>query len=488
MTRNEPFSSRDPRRAALEFLYARTNYERFLTPPYTAKALKLARMRELLRRLGNPQDAAPIVHIAGTKGKGSTAVMVGNMLQAAGYRVGVFTSPHLERVEERLAVDGRPCSSDTFVALLSEMMPIITEMDRQAVQEEGAEFGPTYFEILTAIALLHFARSNVDFIVLEVGLGGRLDSTNVCRPAVTAITSISYDHTQQLGDTLERIAWEKAGIIKHRVPLVCGVESPIPREVIHGVCRELEAPVIQLGTHFRYRYRATPSPAAPLGGRFDFVYHRDKSELGLSDLILAPPGAHQAANASVALAIAVVLSENGFPIGEEAVRRALASTVVPARIEVLGTQPLTVLDASHNVASVRALLDTLGTADSPGKRIAVFGTTQGKDYRGMLQELAAATDRVILTQYTDNPRAVSLGDLAEAWPAEPTRAARLLAATPEKAWQTAAELAEPDDIVFVAGSFFLAAEIRPTIQRLPLGRPLGRASDEVSASRERLDG
>ncbi|GAB6167521.1 folylpolyglutamate synthase/dihydrofolate synthase family protein [Thermostilla marina] len=488
MTRNDPFNTTDRRRAALEFLYARTNYERFLTPPYTAKALKLARMRELLKRLGDPQDAAPIVHIAGTKGKGSTAVMIGNMLKEAGYRVGVFTSPHLERVEERLAVDGSPCSFDTFIELLSEMMPIIAEMDRQAVAEEGTEFGPTYFEILTALALLHFARANVDFIVLEVGLGGRLDSTNVCRPVVTAITSISYDHTQQLGDTLERIAWEKAGIVKRGIPLVCGVESPIPREVIHGVCREMEAPVIQAGIHYRYRYRATPSPAAPLGGRFDFVYHRDRSELGLRDVVLAPPGAHQAANASVALAMALVLSEKGFTIREDAVRRALATTVVPARIEIVGMRPLTVLDASHNVASVRALLDTLQGAECSGKRIAVFGTTQGKDYRGMLQELAAGTDRVILTQYTENPRAVPLGELAAAWPTEPTRAVRLLAATPEKAWQTAAELASPDDIVFVAGSFFLAAEIRPTLRRLPLGRPAAEAADEVSASREGSDG
>ncbi len=309
--------------------------------PHSKEAMKLDRMRELLARLGNPQEALPIVHVAGTKGKGSTAAMIATVLSASGYRTGLFTSPHLDRVEERIAVDRRPCSPDELADLVEQVRPAVEAMDQAAISPlplgEGTEMraeqgrvasgqwlvasgqsavgskhpskggewrvesgqgeaglpsalrqspnlqisnlqiskspnlqipqspnpqipksptslGPTFFEIVTAMAFDHFRRSGVDVAVLEVGLGGRLDSTNVCSPCVTIITSISFDHTKQLGDTLAAIAAEKAGIIKPGVPVISGVDADEPREVIRRIARQNAAPLVELGVDFRFEY------------------------------------------------------------------------------------------------------------------------------------------------------------------------------------------------------------------------------------------
>ena len=256
---------------AERFLAGRIDYERTLSMPNSEAALKLDRMRELLRRLGNPQQAMPIVHIAGTKGKGSTAATIAAVLTAAGLRTGLFTSPHLDRVEERMAVDGRPCPAEEFAELIDSIRPEIEAMDRAAAECNPPEFGPTYFEIITAAALAHFARRRVDAAVLEVGLGGRLDSTNVCSPCLTIITSISFDHTRQLGDTLESIATEKAGIVKPGMTVVSGVRADPARAVIRRATAANGCRLVELGVDFDFEYHpprhleAAPSPAT-----FDF--------------------------------------------------------------------------------------------------------------------------------------------------------------------------------------------------------------------------
>ena len=229
---------------ALSFLLERIDYERSVAVPYRRREYRLARMRELLRRIGHPERGQRIVHIAGTKGKGSTAAMLAAMLTSAGYRVGLFTSPHLERLEERFSIGGVDCPKEIFCELVNRLRPVVGEMDRLA-QRHG-ELGPTYFELTTAIALLYFAEAGVDFSVLEVGMGGRLDSTNVCRPCCCAITTISYDHTRQLGSTLEAIAGEKAGIIKPGIPVVSGVEDASAAAVIHRIAEERGAPLVQV--------------------------------------------------------------------------------------------------------------------------------------------------------------------------------------------------------------------------------------------------
>src|SRR5262245_30142218 len=226
------------RQAALDWLMGRINYERTAFIPYQDRQLKLDRMRQLLTRLGQPDAGMKIVHIAGTKGKGSTSAMIAGILTAAGFRTGLFSSPHLERIEERFAVDAEPCTAAELVALVDRLRPVVRSMDEEAAAEGDAAGGPTYFEATTAMALLHFVERGVDAAVLEVGLGGRLDSTNVCLPAVCVITSISFDHTKQLGNTLASIAREKAGIIKPGVPVVCGVTDLEPQSVIAAIARE----------------------------------------------------------------------------------------------------------------------------------------------------------------------------------------------------------------------------------------------------------
>jgi len=218
-------SEHERHQAALAFLHARIDYERALFVPYGEREFRLEGMRELLARLGDPQERFAIVHVAGTKGKGSTAAMIAAVLSAAGHRAGLYSSPHLQQIEERVAIDGQPCTAAELTSLVETMRPIVDEMDQWAGQNPSNEARLTYFDLITAMALVHFANRGVHFALLEVGMGGRLDSTNVCRPAVSVITSISFDHTRQLGNTLTAIAREKAGIVKPGVPVVSGASA-----------------------------------------------------------------------------------------------------------------------------------------------------------------------------------------------------------------------------------------------------------------------
>lgn len=453
--------------AALAYLYGRIDYERAVAMPYGSSELKLDRMRELLDRLGNPQDRLPIVHVAGTKGKGSTSAMIAAVLSAAGHRTGLYTSPHLDRLEERFMVDGRPCSPEELVALVDKLRPVVAEMDRQANLSNG-DTGPTYFELTTAIAWLHFVERGVDIAVAEVGLGGRLDSTNVCRPRLTVITSISFDHMKQLGNTLEAIAREKAGIIKPGVPAVSGVTDRGPRHEIEQICCERGAPLVQLSRDFDFVYHpARLVDENPSWPSIDFNYtadardHRHRVTLGLL-------GLHQAANAALALASFDQLVEQGWEIPEAAIRRGLGDLRWPARVEVVARRPTLVLDAAHNVASIAALVQTLRESFSARERVLVFATTQEKQVADMLAILLPEFDRAILTRYRNNPRGVP--------PDELTELARSITdipfhecVDPPSAWQVARDLAGDDDLICVTGSFFIAAEMRAVWanERLP---------------------
>lgn len=455
-------------RDVLDFLNQRIDYERIFSPSYTAREFKPTRMRELLAAIGDPHVGIPILHIAGTKGKGSTSAMAAAILTAAGYRAGLFTSPHIERVEERVAIDGRPCSSGQFGDLLKQLLPAIEAMDRLYASQDPTEPGPTYFEITTAMALRHFAQQKVDIAVLEVGLGGRLDSTNVCDPLVSVITSISFDHTKQLGNTLEAIAQEKAGIIKPGVPVVSGVTDPGPREVIRQTCRERACRLIELGTDFDVQY--TPPRDVGSGdaaGTIDFVYRDADAPHQFTGVALGLLGRHQAVNASVALAALAELSRSRslnrtWDIPESAIRTGLRRLTWPARIEVVARRPAVIIDAAHNVASAKALVEVLNESFSVRRRILVFASTQEKDIPGMLRELLDQFGEVILTQYTDNPRAVPVEDLA-ATANEVSGRPFHICPRPADAWKTARELAAKEDLICVTGSFYIAAQMRQQV-------------------------
>ena len=389
---------------SIDFLYDRLNYERTVHMPYRKSTLKLDRMVRLLDLLGNPQESQRIVHVAGTKGKGSTCAMLSSILQQAGYRTGLYTSPHLLRVEERLAVDGQPCSADELIELTEQLRPAVQELERQASQADGQ--GPTFFELTTALALLHFARWEVDYTILEVGLGGRLDSTNVCRPVVSVITSISFDHMRQLGNTLEAIAQEKAGIVKAGVPVVSGVTQPGPRDVIDRIAHEQDCPLRTLGRDFDYSYLAPICrDADTCRPQMDYYHCADGDrqhvwrQVGLGVL-----GPHQAANAAVALAACEFLQMQGAELPESALRSGLQHVDSPARIQVLRWNPTVIIDTAHNDASIEALLQVIQASFPQRPRRLVFGATRGKDITGMLRRMIGHFDQILCTRYLNNPR------------------------------------------------------------------------------------
>ncbi|MCU0871211.1 MAG: bifunctional folylpolyglutamate synthase/dihydrofolate synthase [Pirellulaceae bacterium] len=466
--------------SALAYLFGRIDYERADRFPSGSHGLSLDRMRELAFRLGDPQQRFPVVHVAGTKGKGSTSGMIAAVLTASGYRTGLYTSPHVDCVEERMQIDGRRCGADEFVDLIRRIRPVVDALDGEyEVRGEGKP-GPTYFEITTAAALLHFVRHQVEVAVLEVGLGGRLDSTNICQPEVAVITSISFDHMRQLGNTLALIAGEKAGIIKPGVPVVTGVTEPESLDVIRQTALRHDCECYRAGRHFDHRYGGThpptwesASPAVWPHGWSEFDYWEDTASgrYELEGLRTGLLGRHQAANAAVAVATLVRLRERGWRAEEAAIREGLLRVDMPARTEVLQRRPMVILDAAHNVASARALIDVIRETcprTAAGRRILVFAASQDKDVAAMLRLLLAEFDVAILTRFLNNPRAADpdvLLQIAEQIAADKGGdSCRLITRdNSTEAWDLARSLAADDDVICVAGSFFLASELRSLI-------------------------
>jgi dihydrofolate synthase/folylpolyglutamate synthase len=429
------------------FWYGLINYEQLTPAPGD---FKLDRMRALLARLGDPHDHPRIIHVAGSKGKGSTAAMLAAVFRAAGLRTGLFTSPHLVDVGERVQVDGRPISRDDLRAHLRAV---------RAAADGPPLPGLTFFEVATAAGLLHFRRECAEAVVLEVGLGGRFDSTNVCLPDAAVITSISYDHTNLLGDRLAAIASEKAGIVKPGRPVVSGATAPEARAVIEATCRDRGAPLRQLDADFRYRY----DPGRVTADSF----RRPRVEVttdrrGWPALEVNLLGEHQAANAAVAVATVEELRARGWHLPDAAVAAGLAGVEWPARLEVVGRRPLVVLDCAHNVASAHAVAETLRASFPPARRLLVFAGSADKDLAGMFAELAPDFAHAFFTRYTTNPRAVPPEQLAEAWRAAGGGPATALP-TPAAAWAAARGAAGPDDLICVTGSVFLAGELRPLL-------------------------
>ena len=460
---------------ALSFLFDRIDYERAAAVPYDRREFRLDRMRELLERLDNPQQSFPIVHIAGTKGKGSTAAMIAAVLSAAGRRTGLYSSPHLDRIEERLRIDGQPCSAAEFLELLEIVRPAVEAMDRRADCGQGGG-RPTYFEITTAMALVHFAQRRVDAAVVEVGMGGRLDSTNVCQPIVSVITTISFDHMKQLGNTLAAIAGEKAGIIKPGVPVVSGVVDAEPRDVIAAAAARRGSRLIQLGRDFDFEYEPPRDlQTADRQSGIDFLPRAVEIEPAYSQVQIGLLGRHQALNAAVAIATCAMLRGQGWLIPEAAVREGLASVRWPARVEVVARRPAVVVDAAHNVASIASLLTTLDESFTARRRFLVFATTQEKQVREMLAELLPKFDEIALTRYLNNPRYVPLDELAaltrevaasqNGWATSAVSERLHVAASPADAWRLVSNRATADDLICATGSFFLAAEMRHLLLR-----------------------
>ena len=452
----------------LEYLYGRLNYE-WLGMPRIPAELKLGRMRRLMRRLGDPHLGLSIIHIAGTKGKGSTAAMMAATLTAAGVRTGLYSSPHLHRLEERFTVDGRPAAPGEVVALVDEVREAVDRVEAEEMAPDECRL--TFFEITTAMGLLHFARRSVGAVVLEVGMGGRLDSTNVVHPLVSIITSISFDHTRQLGNTLGAIAGEKAGILKRGRPAVSGERGEEARQAIRRVAAERRCRLHELGVDFEYD-AIPPDLPVTRPTPFRVAARTWRTDWGTVQLPLLGP--HQAQNAAVALAGFDVLAEvePRLAVGPDDVARGFAGLKWPARVEILGHRPHLVIDGAHNGASAEALAETLLTCFPAGRRTLVFGTTRDKDLRGQLQALLPLFDEVIATRYVENPRSLAPDTVVSAVLMLSGRSAHSTA-DPAEALDLARSLTAPDGLICVTGSLFLAAEARAVVLNHPSASLIG---------------
>lgn len=454
----------DPYQRAADFLFGRIDYERTPTVPFQ---LKLERMHRLLELFGRPHESLPVVHIAGSKGKGSTATMISSILTHCGYRTGLYTSPHLESVEERIRLQGEPCSRDELIALVEQVRPVVAQMDNEAGSTHRHIGRPTYFEIVTAMAMKCFADRELDVAILEVGLGGRLDSTNVCRPLVTVITSISLDHTRQLGNTLAAIAGEKSGIIKPAVPVVSGVIEAESRNVITETAKQHGCDIWQAGRDFHVTYRSSESREKRRGeltGAFDFESKHAALEGNWQAIQLQMAGRHQAANGALALTTTLLLRQQGWRIADDDIRAGLRAAICPGRIQVVGRQPLTILDTAHNGASIRATLDVLDE-HAPGQpRTVIFAATRGKNARRLLELLLPNCQKLILTCYEKNPRSHSPEQLMKLAAGIGSVEHARIADTPSQAWELAKSQTGRDEMICVTGSFFLAAEMLPLLR------------------------
>lgn len=435
--------------AALAYLNDRTNLEKVRQDRVVADQFKLDRMRALAGSLGDPQDALTIVHVAGSKGKGSTCEMVASCLQACGYTTGLFTSPHLIDVRERLRVGGQLVAHGVFADAMSRV--------REAERAVAPAHGPaTFFEIMTALGLLIFAEQAVDVAVLEVGLGGRLDCTNIVNPAVVGLTHIQLEHTQILGDTLEKIAAEKAGIMK---PGVVAISVPQEDGVL-GVFRERGS---ETGALFRLlgedvvyscRFEAAhgrgPHPRVCVG----------EEGKGFEHLSVPLLGEHQAANCGLALAILCELRTRGFKLPERSVAAGLERTPRRGRLEEIHAPPRIIVDGAHTPESVRATLRAAGAHLKYDSMVVIFGCASDKDVDGMLAELSRGADKIIFTKSSLNPRAMDPEELHSRFKDREESSMAQSEPTLKEAINAAGRAVQPSDVILILGSFYLAGEAK----------------------------
>lgn len=431
---------------SLDYLYSFVNFERTSSFEYNTRTLDLDAFRDLLGRLGDPDRSFKIVHVSGTKGKGSICYMIASVLRSSGIRTGLFTSPHLLDVRERVQVDGKWIDEETFASVLSDIEPIHSH------QSFARQSYRTTFELLTALALVHFAREHVEIAVLETGLGGRLDSTNVTDPMLCVISRIGYDHTNVLGGTLSEIAYEKAGIIKESVPVVVGPQEPEALRVILDTASSRESRIVNVGSEYTCRASTTinNSQMVAIEGMGQLI---DGAKLPLL-------GAHQLGNAACAVAAAQLLSETFPQITSQTIRRGLSEVRLMGRIEVLRRDPAVVVDCAHNRESAAALLSTLRSLFTSVRRTAVVGLSRNKEAELLLAILASYFDRFMVTK-ANTERAM-----------EPSAIADILAPlgvefelfqnSADAASKAMAEL-RPEDLLCVTGSVYLAGELRPVL-------------------------
>ena len=446
---------------ALRYLYDLVDYEKRRIDHYTPREFKLERVHEFLKKLGNPHHKYPTLHIAGTKGKGSVSAMLAAIARAAGLRTALYISPHLHTYRERIQIDGEPIARETLADLVAEVRPAAESVE-----------GLTLFEVTTGLAFLYFARQQADVGVIEVGLGGRLDATNVITPEVSIITSLSLDHTRLLGNTVADIAREKGGIIKPGVPVVSAPQKPEAMAVLETIAAERDAPLTVVGQDWAWEALQHDLEQQTLAVRgtnaataFDGMY------------TLSLLGDFQQENATVAIATAAILCKNGFTWATPpTVRAGLAQTQWPGRMEILQREPPVIIDGAHNPYSAETLAHSLQTWFPDTRWLLVFGASNDKDVPQILQALLPLCERVWAT-HSHHPRSATPENIVAHCTAMGKEAEVVM--EPQRALAAALEHLKPGLGVIATGSIFLVADVRTAwAQQKGLSLPLGDWDDE----------
>ncbi|HPH94466.1 MAG TPA: folylpolyglutamate synthase/dihydrofolate synthase family protein [Anaerolineaceae bacterium] len=425
---------------ALDYLYGFVDYSMTRALRFSAEKFNLDRMSALLTLLDHPERTYRVIHVAGTKGKGSVSALCASAIQAAGYKTGLYTSPHLHDYNERIQVNGEPIPHLELARLVAEIKPFVVQVPEL-----------TTFEITTALGFWYFARQGVDVAVIEVGLGGRLDATNVVDPLVSVITSLSYDHMAVLGNTLAEIAGEKAGIIKVGRPAVSSPQKAEAQAVLEAVSAARQASLTLVGRDVQYE-RLDQN----LNGQRMSIWQGQRPLLQVSLPLL---GQHQTENAATACAALWAAREAGLVISDAAIQTGFAQVSWPGRFEVLRSDPPVVVDCAHNRDSAVRLREAMHDLLPNWPVVLVLGFSEDKDIDGMLAELLPLTQEVVAAR-ADHPRALEAGQLADM-----VRAARPDITTEacggvQQAMQRAKELAGTQKAILVTGSIFVTAEAR----------------------------
>ncbi len=450
---------------AIKYLYAQTNYEKETALRYNVTTFNLGRMEKLLSLVGKPHKKITTVHIAGTKGKGSTAVMLAKMLEANGYNVGLYTSPHVIHLHERIVVNSKMISEHEMLGLLNRIYAPVEKMSNTEA--------PTFFEIMTALAFMHFADVKIDIAVIETGLGGRLDSTNVIRPEVVGITSLSIDHQRQLGKTLDGIAREKAGIFKRGVPIVSVQQEPEAMNVLKARATAIKAPLSVTGNDIDFSYRFENSREYGPHMRVCLSTPTSKFE----HLRVPLHGRHQAINCGLALAMLDKLKSSGYKIDDEKTIKGLGEVWLAGRMEMICDDPRIMIDGAHNAASVQALIHAIGQNIPYDSMVIIFGCNSDKDVVGMLDKLQYGADKVIFTR-SSSAKAVPPEDLSDMY-SEMCGKMCQSALSLGEALQLARSAVSKEDLICITGSFYLIGEAKTRFEKLAANIRKGIATATV---------
>jgi dihydrofolate synthase/folylpolyglutamate synthase len=435
---------------AMEFLCSVTDYEKQVKLRYNVNTFSLDRMNKLLTYLGNPQEKVPSAHIAGTKGKGSTATMLARMLEYNDYKIGLYTSPHLVNIHERISINNQLITEEQMLDLINRVAAPVKKMANSDAC--------TFFEIFTAMALLFFADQEVDLAVIETGLGGRLDSTNVIIPKVIGITNLSIDHQRQLGNTLEKIAGEKAGVFKKGIPIISVKQKTEALNVLKKQALEVDAPLSVTGDDIDFSYRFETSREYGPHNRICITTPTSKFE----HLRVPLHGKHQAINCGLALSMLDKLKGLGYKIDNEKAEQGLNTVSIEGRMEMICQDPRIMIDAAHNAESIKALIQAIGQNIPYDSMVVIFGCNADKDVQGMLKMLQYGADKVIFTRSV-SPRAMSPDELAAMYTEICGKMCQASSSLGE-ALALAKSAVGREDLISITGSFYLIGQAKKRFQ------------------------